>query len=243
MVHGAAVLGYRELDRRANRLAWRLHAAGAGPGGVVGVRLPRGLPEYVALLGVLKAGAAYRVLPGGAPTTGLTAVLADEAGPGEPGGPETGPAVAVDPAAPCCHTANRVFTHQDVLAFLRVAAPGFGLAEGDRVYQGTPLTLEHHLYEVWPCFAAGATVVAPGGEDDLDGQLAGQRVTVLCGADAQLRALTGVPATVRCVLVHGAPLPTSLVRRWARPGRRILSCSGPTRAARWGSAHQAREGR
>ncbi|MET8824477.1 amino acid adenylation domain-containing protein [Streptomyces sp. NPDC004610] len=52
-------LTYAELDGRARGLAARLRARGAGPGIFVGVAVPRSAELMVALLGVLKAGAAY----------------------------------------------------------------------------------------------------------------------------------------------------------------------------------------
>ncbi|MGH6630988.1 MAG: AMP-binding protein, partial [Burkholderiales bacterium] len=52
-------LSYAELNVSANRLAWRLKAMGAGPGVRVGLCLPRGPGLIVALLGILKSGAAY----------------------------------------------------------------------------------------------------------------------------------------------------------------------------------------
>ncbi|MGV4925918.1 amino acid adenylation domain-containing protein [Streptomyces sp. BHT-5-2] len=54
-----ASLTYRELDERTERLAGFLVAQGIGPGDVVGVLGDRCLELPVAVLGVLKAGAAY----------------------------------------------------------------------------------------------------------------------------------------------------------------------------------------
>jgi len=59
LVCGGARLSYRELDRRANRLAHRLIAMGCGPEQLVGVALVRSADLIVALLAVLKSGAAY----------------------------------------------------------------------------------------------------------------------------------------------------------------------------------------
>ncbi|MEU3748967.1 MULTISPECIES: non-ribosomal peptide synthetase [Streptomyces] len=52
-------LTYAELDRRAEALARRLRAHGAGPERYVAVAVPRSAELMVALLGVLRTGAAY----------------------------------------------------------------------------------------------------------------------------------------------------------------------------------------
>jgi len=59
LVFGERQLGYAELNRRANRLAHRLIARGAGPDVPVGVLAERSVEMVVALLAILKAGGAY----------------------------------------------------------------------------------------------------------------------------------------------------------------------------------------
>jgi amino acid adenylation domain-containing protein len=76
---GDDVLTYAELDARADRLAHHLVAGGVRRGDVVGVHLERGFPFVVALLAVLKAGAAYTALDVDLPVARLVAVL-DRAG-------------------------------------------------------------------------------------------------------------------------------------------------------------------
>ncbi|WNZ08509.1 non-ribosomal peptide synthetase [Streptomyces sp. 11x1] len=74
---GDTDLTYRELDERADRLAGRLLAAGAGPGLLVGLCLERGTDAVVAMLAVLKAGAAYLPLDPGYPAERLSYMLDD----------------------------------------------------------------------------------------------------------------------------------------------------------------------
>ncbi|RKH37600.1 non-ribosomal peptide synthetase, partial [Corallococcus sicarius] len=52
-------LSFRELDAHANRLAWHLLRQGAGPEARVGLCLERGVDQVVAVLAILKTGAAY----------------------------------------------------------------------------------------------------------------------------------------------------------------------------------------
>ncbi|MER5793880.1 non-ribosomal peptide synthase/polyketide synthase [Streptomyces sp. NPDC001980] len=59
VVYEGTALTYAELDARAELLAQRLRARGAGPERFVAVAVPRSAELMVALLGVLKSGAAY----------------------------------------------------------------------------------------------------------------------------------------------------------------------------------------
>lgn len=59
LVFAGQVLSYAALNRRANRLAHRLMAAGVGPDVLVGLAVERSIEMVVGLLAVLKAGGAY----------------------------------------------------------------------------------------------------------------------------------------------------------------------------------------
>ncbi|MER7844111.1 amino acid adenylation domain-containing protein [Kitasatospora sp. NPDC096077] len=76
---GESELTYGELDARADRLAAHLADRGLAPGGRAAVALGRGTEVYVALLAVLKAGAAFVPLEPTAPDALLRHVLGDAA--------------------------------------------------------------------------------------------------------------------------------------------------------------------
>ncbi|MFF3982886.1 non-ribosomal peptide synthetase [Streptomyces sp. NPDC001828] len=70
-------LTYRQLWDRAGMTAAVLGGHGIGAGGLVAVDLNRGADLIVALLGIVRAGAAYLPLDGHAPADRVTAVLKD----------------------------------------------------------------------------------------------------------------------------------------------------------------------
>ncbi|HSF42281.1 MAG TPA: amino acid adenylation domain-containing protein [Thermoanaerobaculia bacterium] len=72
---------YRELNRRANRLAWRLRELGVGPDVPVGISIERSLEMVVGLLAILKAGGAYVPLDPSYPAERLAFMLEDSAVP------------------------------------------------------------------------------------------------------------------------------------------------------------------
>ncbi|MFF8771916.1 amino acid adenylation domain-containing protein [Kitasatospora sp. NPDC015120] len=130
LVFGDLRLDYAELDARADHLAARLRAAGAGPDTVVALALPRSAETVVALLAVLKSGAASLPLDPEYPAERTAAMLADAAPAlavtgagwplpglltglttlpvhsGEPAAPAPAPAAGPDPA----HAAYVIYT-------------------------------------------------------------------------------------------------------------------------------------
>jgi amino acid adenylation domain-containing protein len=77
VVCGNQSLTYRKLDQRANQLANHLRKLGVGPESLVGISMERSLEMMIALLGTLKAGAAYVPLDPSYPAARLQFMLDD----------------------------------------------------------------------------------------------------------------------------------------------------------------------
>ncbi|HEY7427377.1 MAG TPA: Pls/PosA family non-ribosomal peptide synthetase [Gemmataceae bacterium] len=123
--------------------------------------------------------------------------------------------------------------HSSVCNFLSVCMPIYGVGPGDRVYQGMTISFDFSIEEIWPTFAAGATLVAgPTDHRRLGPALAefliAQRVSVLCCVPTLLATLDRDVPGLHTLLVGGEACPRDLVKRWSRPGRRMLNTYGPT---------------
>jgi non-ribosomal peptide synthetase-like protein len=269
VICGSSQLTYLELDRRANRLAHLLLERGVAEGQPVGILLERSLDTYVALLGVLKAGAAYVPLDPSFPTDRL-AFIAQDAGLRElvttsalreqtrglacsvleldemvselAAQSETRPQISVDPSSLCyvIYTSGSTgkpkgvaVSHASIVNFLRVATPIYKVTGEDRVYQGMTISFDFHIEEIWPAWVAGATLIAGPTDSRRFGQgltdfLIEHQVTVFCSVPTLLATIEADVPSLRCLLSSGEAMPADLVRRWWRPGRRILNCYGPT---------------
>ncbi|WP_165956545.1 non-ribosomal peptide synthetase [Kribbella antibiotica] len=77
LVADGATLTYNELNTRANQLAHHLTELGAGPERLVAIALPRSAELTIAILAVLKTGAAYLPIDADYPPERIAFVLAD----------------------------------------------------------------------------------------------------------------------------------------------------------------------
>ncbi|MEM9477834.1 MAG: amino acid adenylation domain-containing protein [Pseudomonadota bacterium] len=79
ITQGTSNLSYSELERVTNKMAWALIGFGAGPEQVVALCLPRGIERIVAIIAVLKSGAAYLPIEPDAPADRVACMVADAA--------------------------------------------------------------------------------------------------------------------------------------------------------------------
>ncbi|MFI8860667.1 amino acid adenylation domain-containing protein [Streptomyces prasinus] len=187
---GTEQLTYAELDACAAQLADRLLDAGVRPDDRVGVHAERGTPLVIALLGVLKAGAAYLPLEPANPAERLaflvrdgapTVILTDGDGTSFAGVPVLGirepssaadvssrPAVAPGNLAYVMHTSGSTGTpkgvmveHRAVVNRLLWMQDAYRLDVEDRVLQKTPYGFDVSVWEFfWPLLNGARLVLA-----------------------------------------------------------------------------------
>ena len=77
LIYDDTILTYRELDQKANRLAMYLKEKGVGPETVVAVMVERSHDMAIAILGILKSGAAYMPVDFSYPEDRISYMLED----------------------------------------------------------------------------------------------------------------------------------------------------------------------
>jgi non-ribosomal peptide synthetase-like protein len=301
---------YEALDRAANQLARYLRAQGAGPGRLVAILLPRSMDVSVALLGVLKSGAAYVPLDPDYPADRISYILGDchvhavittsalserlatlvaaanpastptsdpsessESAASEVRSESTASEPAAQPYVILLDTQADLLGKQSIqrlsrketgvqsidLAYVIYTSGSTGRPKGvqiehrsacnlvgaesrifdvgptDRVYQGFSVAFDAAVEEFWLAWAAGATLVVGTTEmvrsgPALPGLLTKAGVTILSCVPTLLSMMEDDIPSVRLLIVGGEVCAADLVRRWCRPGRRMVNTYGPTEA-------------
>ncbi|WP_449657896.1 amino acid adenylation domain-containing protein [Streptomyces chrestomyceticus] len=233
-------LSYAELDAWAQRLARALTGRGAGPERVVAVVLPRSVELVVALLAVLKSGAAYLPIDPALPAERIRLLL-DEARPvyvlDDADGvrnprPETAGTARPVPLSPS-HPAYVLYTsgstgapkgvvvpHAAVVNRLLGIQEEFGLEPSDICLYKAPAAFDASVWELfWPLTTGARIVVAaPDGHRDpayLAALIREHAVTTVHFVPSMLRAFLDEPGAARCtslrrVQTGGEPLPAEL---------------------------------
>ncbi|WP_431042220.1 amino acid adenylation domain-containing protein [Streptomyces sp. P1-3] len=241
---GDASLTYRELNSRANQLAYELIRGGAGPESVVGLAVPRGAHLAVALLGTLKSGAAYALAdpasaeeraPGWASVvTQATVEALEPTGAGEA---NPGDADRVAPLLPrhlACVQGELAVGHQDLAKRVSRLAADAGVTPGARLLAASP-GADAAAFEILAALCAGAAVeVVPDARAlaERDGWT-GEVICAPAPLLADLLNRSAGPIRAATVVSTGGTLPASLARRVSEavPGARVIGLHGPAATA------------
>jgi amino acid adenylation domain-containing protein len=243
---GGRRLTYRELDAQANRLACHLRAAGVCPGDRVALHLERSFEQVVALLAVLKTGAAYVPLDPAWPAERLAfaredsgaTLLIDAAFLEREAAAIAGQSTDrldqdIDPELPAyvIYTSGStgrpkgvVVPHANVIRLFAATAPWFGFSSDDVWALFHSYAFDFSVWEIWGALLhGGRLVIVPFLESRTPEAflrlLEAEGVTVLNQTPSAFRQLAEAPSTLRWIIFGGEALdPTSLEPWFDRRG-------------------------
>ncbi|WP_408896691.1 Pls/PosA family non-ribosomal peptide synthetase [Nocardioides sp. R1-1] len=256
---GSDMVTYAELVEAAETVAADLAELGIGPGDRVGVRLPSGTTDlYVAITGVLFAGAAYvpvdaddpeeraRLVFGEAQVAavvgaGLVIESRREAGPRERRDPAPQDDAWVIFTSGSTGTPKGVaVTHRSAAAFVDAEAGMFlqdaPVGPADRVMAGLSVAFDASCEEMWLAWRYGACLVpAPRAlvrsGVDVGPWLTANAITVVSTVPTLVSLWPDEALErVRLLILGGEALPPELATRLVREGREVWNTYGPTEA-------------
>lgn len=243
-------LTYRRLDERSNQLAHLLRRRAVEAGDVVGIRLGRSVDLAVAMLGIMKAGAAYLPLDPAYPADRTDYMLRDSSArmvvtDAELGGLDGEPVSGVDlggrsPDRPAyvLYTSGSTGRPKGVLITHRNAVPmalwggrAFSPEQRSRVLASTSISFDVSVFEFFAPLCAGGTVVV------VDNALAlladPPDVTMISSVPSAARALVAagaLPHSTRVVCLAGEAVTGTLVDDLYATGHveAVFNIYGPT---------------
>jgi amino acid adenylation domain-containing protein len=269
-VFGAESCTYRDLQARADRLAWHLIGQGVRPGSPVGIHMERSLGMIVAILAVLKAGGAYVPLDTSYPEERLAFMLADA-------GVRTvlRSADCPDSLASRSGRSPRVFAAPESLACLVYTSGSTGRPKGvalphravvrlaretnyirirpdDVLTQASNTSFDAAIFEIWGALLNGARLVGVSKETllsprELAEQIRRDGVTTLFLTTAVFNQMgreePGAFRRLRHLLFGGEAADAARVRQVLRDGRpeRLLHFYGPAESTTFASWHLVEE--
>ncbi|TDC44700.1 amino acid adenylation domain-containing protein, partial [Actinomadura sp. KC345] len=234
---------YGEVNARANRLAHRLIDRGAGPERFVALALPRSADLVVAILAVLKSGAAYVPIDPDYPADRIAYMIEDARpaltlGPGDldvTGWPDTDLGVAIDPNHPAyvIYTSGStgrpkgvVVPHLNVVRLLATTEQWFGFGPDDVWTLFHSYAFDFSVWELWGALLhGGRLVVVPyqtsRSPEDFLKLLSDERVTVLNQTPSAFYQLTaadrenpGSDLALRYIVFGGEALDLGRLEDW-----------------------------
>ena len=184
LIFGKQQLTYAQLDHWSNGVAAFLQSKGIGRGHSVGLWLPRSLALHVAVLGIVKSGAAYVPLDREMPADRVGTVFAEVGASAYFGDadlqlqcpmfcvPDQHIASAQPSAGPLPENYAYVLytsgstgkpkgipvTHKQIAHLLRAEQTVLNIQPGDKVYQGFSVSFDMWCEETWIGLFAGATL-------------------------------------------------------------------------------------
>ncbi|MES2316841.1 MAG: amino acid adenylation domain-containing protein [Pseudomonadota bacterium] len=251
---------YAQLDRMAESLADLLAARGVVAGGVVAVCLPRSAMMVAALLGVMKAGAAYLPLDPSHPVQRRAAMLADSGAmlleldpeaaiPDSPARERSRHALSADSVAYLIYTSGSTGTPKGVAVghaaldnFIEGANARIGLIAGQRWLAVTTVSFDIAGFELFGPLSCGAQIHLGGADAGRDAAYLAayverEAIDVLQATPSTWSMLVASGwqgASGLRALVGGEALAPELARELAPLcGRGLYNCYGPTEATIW----------
>jgi amino acid adenylation domain-containing protein/non-ribosomal peptide synthase protein (TIGR01720 family) len=251
LVSESATLTYAQLNRQADELAAELAARGVGPEDRVAIMMPRSAELVVAMLAVLRAGAAYVPVDPEYPEQRRDLLIADSrpacvidrtgAVTGHGGG-AAGHGLLPGHPAYVTYTSGStgrpkgvVVAHGGLANLVDDHVIRFGFERGSRALQFVSPSFDAAAADIWPALASGACLVlAPVGRT-LSGTylhdfLREQRITHAALPPVVVATLPDVPLPeLRVLVVGGSDCAPEVAERWSA-GRRMFNAYGPTEA-------------
>ncbi|HET6977262.1 MAG TPA: amino acid adenylation domain-containing protein [Pyrinomonadaceae bacterium] len=234
LVFGDERLNYRELNERANQVAHHLQVAGIGPESIVGLLLERSAELVVALLGVLKAGAAYLPLDLAYPEERQRYMMADagmqllltqatvqEIFAQSPESAEVKSTVSWENLAYVIYTSGSTgqpkgvaITHESAAALVRWANDTFARADLAGVLFSTSICFDLSVFELFVPLSCGGAVILATNALELPKLPAASEVTLINTVPSALKELLrngDLPPSVKIVNLAGEALSRQLV--------------------------------